>query len=226
MTTTIAARPNIHRTDGLVRLAGPCLILAGLTFLAGGITHPSDSGHGNKVQQLHEMLVDPTWYPSHALLLAATALFAASTAALRRSSDLSAGMARLLHVVVIVAALTTVSMVVHLFAALGADTLAEGQPSIVSRLQTINETVFGATWGVALAALALVGGISRTIGNRITIAFGLIGGLAHALASATIAYTDALDSLFKVSSLLAFWAVAVGVIAMRRPPSGVSSTGP
>lgn len=217
MTTTIAARPDIHRTDGLVRLAGPCLILAGLTFLAGGITHPSDSGHGNKVQQLNDMLVDPTWYPSHALLLAAMALFAAGAGALRRRSDLTPDMARLLHVVFIVASVATVSMVVHLFAALGGDTLAEGQPSIMSRLQTINETVFGATWGLAFAALALAGGISRTIGNRITIAFGLIGGLAYALASATIAYTDTLDSLFKVSSLLAVWAVAVGVIAVRRP---------
>ena len=72
-------------------------------------------------------------------------------------------------------------------------------------------------WGLAVAALALVGGLTRSLGNRITIAFGLVGGLAFALASATIPYTDTFDSLFKVGSLVSVWAILVGVMAMRRP---------
>lgn len=222
MTATIAAQPDAHRMNGSARLAGPCLVLAGLTFLAGGITHPSESGPGSKVQQLHDMLVDPAWYPSHAFLLASMALFTAGAIVLRRSA-LPPGMARLLHVVSMIAVVATVAMVVHLLAALGAGTLADGEPSIVSRLQTVNETLFAATWGVAVAALAIAGGITGTVGNRMTIPFGALGGLSYALASATIAYTDRFDSLFKASSLLAVWAVSVGVIAWRA--SGVTSPG-
>jgi hypothetical protein len=51
-------------------------------------------------------------------------------------------------------------------------------------------------------------------GNRI--ALGLVGRLAFALASATIAFTDQSDSLFPVGSLIGIWAVAVGVVAMAR----------
>lgn len=106
-------------------------------------------------------------------------------------------------------------MAVHLFAALGAGSVANGQHSLVSRAQTINETIVDAAWGLALATLAVVGGLTRTVGNRFTITFGLVGGLAFALASATIAYTDTFDSLFKAGSLLSLWAILSGVIAIR-----------
>ena len=211
------ARPHVPASRGVARLAGPCFVLGGIAFFVGGVTHPTDSGHGNKVQQLHDMLVDPGWYPSHAALLAAMGLFAAGILALRQRRDLSHGMERLLKVVSVIACVATASMAVHLFAALDAGSLADGKQSLVSRVQTINETVFDAAWGLALAALALVGGLTRSVGNRVTIPFGLVGGLAFALASATIPYTDTFDSLFKVGSLLSVWAILVGVITIRRP---------
>lgn len=114
------------------------------------------------------------------------------------------------------ACVATLSMTAHLFAAIGADSLADGEHSLVSRLQTVNETVVDTAWGLALATLAVAGGLTRTVGNRFTIAFGLVGGLAFALASATIAYTDTFDSLFKLGSLLSIWAILVGSLAIRR----------
>jgi hypothetical protein len=216
MTTMIEARPNPLRTRSLSRLAGPSLILGGVAFFAGGVTHPSDSGEGDKVQQLHEMLVDSSWYPSHAALLAAVALFATGILALRKGPDLTPRMERLLKFVFVIACIATVSMAVHLFAALDAESLADGKHSLVSRVQTVNESVIDSAWGLALASLAVVGGLTHTVGNRITIPFGLVGGLAFALASATIPYTDTFDSLFKIGSLLSIWAILVGVTAIRR----------
>ncbi len=216
MKTMIEARPNDFRTSRLVPLAGPSLVLGGIAFFVGGVTHPRDSGNGNKVQQLHEMLVDSSWYPSHAVLVAAMALFATGILALRRRRDLTTRMERLLKVVLVIACVTMVSMAVHLFAALDAESLADGKQSLVSRAQTVNETIVDATWGLALATLAVVGGLTRSVGNRLTIPFGLVGGLAFALASATIPYTDAFDGLFKVASLLSVWAILVGVLAIRR----------
>ena len=79
MTAMIEATPEAVRTGGLSRLAGPLLVLGGGAFFVGGVTHPRDGGNGNKVQQLHDMLVDSSWYPSHAALLAAMALFACAS---------------------------------------------------------------------------------------------------------------------------------------------------
>ena len=215
MTAMIEGRPEAVRTGGLSRLAGTLLVLGGVAFFVGGVTHPSDRGNGNKVQQLHDMLVDSSWYPSHAVLLAAMALFAIGILAVRHRRDLAPGMERLLKVVFIIACIATVAMAVHLFAALDAESLVDGKQSLVSRVQTVNETVIDATWGLAVATLAVVGGLTRSVGNRITIPFGLIGGLAFALASATIPYTDTFDSLFKVGSLLSIWAILVGVTEIR-----------
>ncbi|MBI2711106.1 MAG: hypothetical protein HYX34_15660 [Actinobacteria bacterium] len=190
-------------------------MLGGIAFSIGGATHPRDNGTGNKVQQLHDMLVKPAWYPSHAVMVAAMALFAAAIFALRQRPGLTPGIERTLKWVFVIASVATIAMVTHLFAALDAESLAGGKPSLVSRVQTVNETVFDAAWGVALATLAVVGGLTRTVGNRITIPFGVVGGLAFALASATIAYTDTFDPLFQVGSLLSLWAILVGVTAIR-----------
>lgn len=216
MTTMIEARPDALRTRALSRLAAPALILGGVAFFVGGVTHPRDGGEGNKVQQLHDMLVDSSWYPSHAVLLAAMALFAIGVLAVRQRRDLTSGMERLLKFVFVIACIATVAMAIHLFAALDAQSLADGKQSLVSRVQTVNETVVDAAWGLAVATLAVVGGLTRSVGNRITIPFGLVGGLAFALASATIPYTDTFDPLFKVGSLLSIWAILVGVTEIRR----------
>lgn len=219
MTTTTQAARRVHRSRASRSLTGPALILGGLAFFVGGVTHPGDSGAGTKLQQLHEMLVNPAWYPSHALLLAAMALFAVAVTSLRRRSDLELAMTRVLRVVTVIAWIATASMAVHLFAAVGADSIAGGDPSLLSRVQSVNETLVDASWGLAMAALAVAGGMTRTLGNRITIVAGLIGGLAFALASATIAYTDTFDPLFKVGSLLSVWAVVVGVMVVARTPA-------
>ncbi len=71
-------------------------------------------------------------------------------------------------------------------------------------------------WGLGIAALAVAGGLTRALGNPITLVLGLAGGLAFALASATIAYTDRFDPLFPVASLLGIWAVVVGLMVMLR----------
>ena len=216
MTTIVQARPSAERRNGLVRLAGPSFVLGGIAFFIGGVTHPSDNGTGNKVQQLHEMLVSSSWYPAHAALLAALALVSAAIFALRQRPDLTPGMERTLRWVFVIASIATVAMVAHLFAALDAASLADGKQTLVSRVQTINETIVDTAWGLALATLAVVGGLTRTVGNRVTIPFGFVGGVAFALASATIAFTDSFDPLFKVGSLLSVWAILVGVTAIRR----------
>jgi hypothetical protein len=216
MSTSAPVMTHPSNISRLSRVGGSCLVLGGATFIAGGAIHPGDSGQGNKVQQLHEMLVQPSWYPSHALLVLSMGLFAAGIFAISRRSDLSARMAAATKVVAGIGALATIGMAAHLFAALEADSLVAGQPTTVSTMQTWNETIIDTLWALSIVFLAVAGGLTRTVGNRITLALGLVGGLAFALASATIAFTDRFDALFPVGSLIGVWAAAVGVMAVTR----------
>jgi hypothetical protein len=70
-----------------------------------------------------------------------------------------------------------------------------------------------------IATLAVVGGLTSTLGNKIVLPLGLLGGLAFALATATIAFVDTFDPLFPVAGLAGLWLVTTGVIGLfRRPP--------
>jgi hypothetical protein len=220
MSTTTERHPATRGRPARGIVTGLSLALGGLAFIAGGATHPSDNGQGNKVVQLHDMLVDGAWYPAHGLLLASMVLFAAGIVGLRGRAHPDSATARTLRVVAVVAVVGVVGMTVHLFEAVNADSLADGQANVYSVLQTLNEILVDATWGLALAALAVVGGITGTLGNRVTLVLGLVGGGCFTLASATIPFTDRFDAVFPVASLLGLWAVVVGVIELRRPDRG------
>ncbi len=216
MTTSTEVRSHpsgVRRPD---RIAGPFLVLGGVTFFAGGATHPGDSGEGSKVSQLREMLVDSMWYPSHTLLLVAMACFAAGIVAIRLRGGVDAGTAKVVRVVSVIAVVAALGMTVHLFAATEAEALADGDKTFMYHLFAWIETLVNPLWALGIAALAVAGGLSRTLGNPMTLVLGVVGGLAHALAAATIAFTDRFDALFPVGSLLGVWGVVVGLMVLLR----------
>lgn len=218
--------PPPSRVPRAYQVAGAFLILGGVAFFIGGATHPGDSGAGSKVAQLHEMLVSPLWYPSHALLLTALACFAAGIVTFRVRGGLGAGVTTVLTVISVIAVAATFGMLLHLFAATNADAIAGGETNVRYHVQEVVETVADSLWGLSIAALAVAGGLTRTIGNRITLVLGLVGGLAFALASATIAFTDLFDPLFMLGSLIGVWGVAVGaMVLVRRTPSRIMAVG-
>ena len=191
------------------------LALAGVAFNAGGMTHPGDSGQGNKTEQLHEMLVQPNWYPSHLLLLASMVGFAVGVRALAHQGP--TGFRKLAGYVWKVAAVAAVGMLIHTLEAFNAENLADGQGNLFSAVQVVNETVIDTAFAVAIGALAVVGGLTRAAGNVITAGIGLVGAVAFGLASATIAYTDRFDFLFPVGGLLGLWAILIGLWYAARP---------
>ena len=139
---------------------------------------------------------------------------AAGIYAVRLRRPHPAGLERVLQVVFVIACIATVSMAVHLFAALGADSLADGEHSVVSRVQTVNETVVNASWaGDGHPCRRRHASRSRT--DRF-ICSGSSADLRSRLVSATIAYTDRFDPLFKMGSLLSLWAILVGTIDIWR----------
>ena len=216
MSTSTAVRTSPTRIRRPDLIAGPCLIVGGVTFFAGGAMHPGDSGTGTKVNQLHDMLIHAMWYPSHALLLVAMVAFAVAILRIRLRGGLDGAMAKVTRVVSVIAVVAAVGMTLHLFSAVGAEGIADGNQTFAYQMQALNETIVDASWGLGIAALAVAGGLTRTLGNPVTLALGLVGGLAFALASATIAYTDRFDGLFPVASLIGIWGVIVGLMVLLR----------
>jgi len=208
--TLPATKPRLDRAGSLL------LILGGLAFFAYGPLHPVGSDEGDKTAQLHSMLVDSMWYPAHAAGLLAFSCIAAGVLAIARGSDLAPRTARLTRAVGWIGVVMTLGQLVHLFAATQASAIADGSTTPLVLVFTGVETAVNPVWSVAIATLAVVGGLGGTIGNRVVLALGVVGGLAFALANATIAFTDTFDVLFPVAGLVGLWCVAVGVIGITR----------
>lgn len=195
------------------------LITGGVAFFAGGPMHPTGSDEGDKTEQLHSMLVDSAWYPAHLVALLGFACVAAGLLALRRDPAIRGHLGRLLPISAAVAVAAALGAVVHLFAATQAAEIEDGGTTpLVAAFMGV-ETILNPAWGLMIAALAVAGGRTRALGNRIVLPLGLLGGLAFALATATIAFVDTFDPLFPVAGLAGVWLVAAGLVGLvRRPP--------
>jgi hypothetical protein len=216
MTTTLDSTTRSRRLalDGGTMAA---LMGAAVAFNVGGALHPNDSGAGDKVAQLHHMLLHSAWYPSHLALLASFGLFTVAFARLPGRLELAPVTRRVVRVMTVISTLTTAAMVPHLLAPLGADSLADGQSNALSVFMTIDETLANAPWALGLALLALIAGVAGDLGNRVTAVVGVVGGVSFAAAAATISFTDALDKLFPVGGMgITLWALGVAAVGAWR----------
>jgi hypothetical protein len=202
----------------LARRSGPKigwgLLIGGAFFLTGGPMHPKEDPPGVSAKEhLRVMFEDPAWYPSHALLLVGMALIAASLVALARGRSLSG--VRRAHVAVVIAAvaaaLAAPGMLLHLVAASDADAIAAHHSTPITDVQVIVETITVPAFGFSIAALAVVGAVTRSLGNPVTAVPGVLGGVGYGLAGATFLFTDRLDFLFPAASGIALWTIAAGI---------------
>lgn len=215
MTTTHASptapvRPHLDRTGCLL------LALGGVAFFAYGPLHPTGSDEGDKTAQLHSMLVDTMWYPAHAAGVLAFSAIAAGLLLVARGPGLSARAARVIRLVGIATVVMTLGQVIHTLAGTQASEIAGGETTpLVAAFMGV-ETLVNPLWSLAIVAVAAIGGLTGTLGNRIVLGLGVVGGLAFALANATIAFTDTFDVLFPVAGLIGLWAIACAVIGLTR----------
>jgi hypothetical protein len=218
MTTINRSRPVTPSAASRDRAGHLFLVVGGAAFFIGGPLHPQGSDEGDKTEQLHSMLVDSAWYPAHLVALLGFACVAAGLLALGRDPTLRDRLGRLLPISAWVAVAATVGAVVHLFAATQAADVEQGDTtSLVAAFMGV-ETVLNPAWGLTIAALAVVGGLTRALGNRLVLPLGLLGGLAFAVATATIAFVDTFDPLFPVAGLAGVWLVATGIVGLVRKP--------
>lgn len=217
-TAVTEARQLAARTNPLV---GWVLLAGGVFWLVGGPMHPREDPPGVSAKEhLRIMFEDPNWYPAHTILLIGVALIAAALVALARGHSLSA--VRPMQVTVVIAAvmasLATPGMLIHLVAASEADAIAAHQGTSITDVMGIVETITVPAFGFSIAALAVMGAVTRTLGNPLTALAGVLGGVGFGLAGATILFTDKLDFLFPAATGIALWAIgaAIGLLLRRR----------
>ncbi len=219
MTTLENSRATPTTTSHVGRAGFVFLIAGGAAFFAGGPLHPQGSDDGDKTEQLHSMLVDSAWYPAHLVALLGFACVAAGLLAVGQDPAIRARLGRLLSTSAVIGCIATLGAVVHLFAATQAAEIEHGGTTPLVAAFIGVETIVNPVWGLMIATLAVVGGRSRALGNRIVLPLGLLGGLAFAIATATIAFIDTFDPLFPVAGLAGVWLVATGVVGLTRTPS-------
>ncbi|MEO7422025.1 MAG: hypothetical protein ABIU87_06490 [Ornithinibacter sp.] len=200
-----------------------------MIFFVGGSMHPKEDPAGVTVKEhLHAMYVDPLWYPGHAVLLIGTVLITVALVVLARSRILAAvPRAQTAATVAAVAAmLGSLETLLHLLAAVDADRIAHHEATPLTDILGVVETVAGPVFGFSIAALALVGAFTRTLGNRVTSVLGVVGGLAYGIATATILITSKTDFLFPISAGIGLWTAAAGIGLLLRSRSTPPSSRP
>jgi hypothetical protein len=110
-------------------------------------------------------------------------------------------------------------MLLHLIAALDAGRIAAHHATPLTDVQVVVETVTVPIFGLSIAVLAVIGALSRTLGNWIAAVFGVLGGVGYAIAGATFLFTEATDPLFPTAAGIALWAVIAGIGLLRRRPA-------
>ncbi|TWH04911.1 hypothetical protein L615_000100000660 [Nocardioides sp. J9] len=161
--TSTDHRATSRTSPILDRLGAALLVVGGVAWVASGPMHPQGSDEGDKTAQLHSMLVDNLWYPAHAVGLLGFAGLAAGLVALYRQAGWPAPVRRTLRVATIVSVVATAGALVALLAGTQADGIADGEMTPLAGLFMGVETLVNPVWGLAMAALAVVGGLTGAL---------------------------------------------------------------
>lgn len=212
---TATATPAPPQRRDLV--SGGALIVGAAFFLPSGLLHP-EPGPGTDMQQLHEMVTDPTWIPSAALTVAAFACFALAFARLSRSGDRST---RVLRWGAVSSVAVAVGSFVYLFGRVGSDSLARDEGNWFSSVMFVTHLFVNPAWGLTVAAVAVVCALNsrggRGMGRTVSVVVGVVGGLTWTVSMLTAPYLDIDDVTFPIAgTLLTLWTLAHGVALLRR----------
>jgi hypothetical protein len=210
---------EVTRAPSASPLVGWLLLAGGVLYFVGGSMHPKEDPPGVSLKQhLLVMYEDPAWYPAHAVFFVGMVLLAAALVTLVRGGSLRP--VRHAHALAVVAAVTSTlaaaGSLLHLVSGSDAHRIAAGHSTPITDVQVIVETVTVPAFGASIAALAVVGAMTGTIGNWVAAVLGVIGGVAYALAGGTFLLTDRLNFLFPVSSAIALWALVAGIGLLLR----------
>jgi hypothetical protein len=217
-TVPMTAPPALARRTS--PFAAWTLAVGGVLFLIGGALHPTEDLPGaSMAQQLRAMYQEPIWYPAHGTMFVGMVLVTVALFALVRDARV-AGVARvrtMTRIAAVTSALATVGALIHVVAATDTDRIGQSDTlPPLSALHLILDTVSVPLFSFSIAALAIVGALTRTLGNWVIAVPGVVGGIGYGLAGGTAAYTPVFDPLFPTALGVALWLTAAGVALLVR----------
>ncbi len=198
----------------------PLFILAGLISLAGGSQHPNGT--------MVEMLADPAWLPSHAVVFVGLVVRTAGLAMLRRTVACSRTLDRLLLLGIIASALEVVEMAFHTMAYVDLEALRAGESTPIHTIHTRLAVVVYPLFGLILIAVIRLAQREGVLGSVWIGWIGILGGTLHGAAVILVGPAGILQAqvLFAVSAIsLSLWFVLAGAWPARVPAGGAAERG-
>ncbi|HYC57735.1 MAG TPA: hypothetical protein VEL28_22610 [Candidatus Binatia bacterium] len=176
------------------------LAIAGVLCIAGGAAHPRD---GN----LHQMIGDPKWVPSHLAVLAGLALFTWLLVDFLRGRELDPRVRLWTRLGLAGVAIETIEMVLHTAAAVDHANAMAGRATPILDAHLALVSIAYPIFGVTVPGFIIVAAAAGALGRRALAPLGAIGALAYGFAPAlNTLFPDAgLGFLFPMFLLFALW---------------------
>jgi hypothetical protein len=217
------------RTRGMsiTKVTALSLVATGPLGTLGSLLHPHAPDATSMAEVAYVQTGQIAWWPAHVLLLLGYVAFALFLLGVSRSDGLPDPVTRVLTVATPIACLCVAAMAVHLLLPVGRDSVVDGHEGWAFWAKDVAESA-DAVWAVALGVVAWSLGRAGIIGNRMTAALGLAGGLGVAAFSIAVPLTGWLLPMDLTRTLLPAvpvfgililtWTVSAGVMALAHRP--------
>lgn len=194
-------------------------LAAGILIGYGGAQHPRDP-------TMAEMLANPTWFMSHAMLSAGFAALLAGLWIFSRSA--SGGLRRATTIAMIGTALQLVEMIVHTASMVDHGNLVAGRPTPVLTTHLAMTIAIYPIFAAAAIAFIVSGMRHRAVGSAWIAWLGIAGAAAHGLAAllAVALEIPGTSILFPMLMLFALWLALAALWPSARPAVHPLATSP
>jgi hypothetical protein len=194
----------------------PLLLAAGVLMIAGSATHPRDPS-------MQQMLMNPIWVPSHALMLAGYVALLASLFLLHRSGGGPAG--RWMGIALAGTALQTLEAFFHLVSVVDAERLQAGHATPVFTVHMLLGAVGYPVFAIVAMMLVVAGARGRTLGAWWIAPLGVLGALLPGLAGVLVIWMgmSGVGVLFAGIALFGLWAIVSAMLPVRVAASSAAA---
>ena len=186
----------------------PFLLAAGVLMIAGAMTHPRDPS-------MQQMLMNPIWVPSHALMLAGYVSLLASLLLLNRSGGGPVG--RWMLIAIAGTALQTLEAFFHLIAVVDAGRMSAGHATPVFTTHMVLGALGYPVFAFVAMALVVAGARTRTLGTWWIAPLGVLGALLPGLAGVLVIWMGmgGVGVLFAGIAIFGLWAIMAAMLPVR-----------
>ena len=186
-----------------------CFFLAGGLILAGGPLHPAGT--------MADMLADPNWLPSHALMTVGFVLMWAGLVLWGRTPSIAPRVRTWLRPAIIATALQSIDMALHTAAMVDHGRLVAGLATPVLTTHLWLTAVVYPVFGVAVIGLLVAAGRDRVLGSWWIAWLGIIGAAGHGAAGPLVVVWDipGAAALFPLIVLVGVWMILAACWPLR-----------